>query len=192
MVLVTRMGEASGARAAAAALACAASEPDRAALLVDLGGDRPPRSTPIATKGARGLEERLAAHLPEAAVASRGAICQLSLPGDAEGLGRAPAALPLARGSAAVLHLPPGQLQPAVAAPRIEATGVLLVADLMRDRSLVALVVRDLLERGLRTVVLKHPLPWLAARAARLGALPHGAGLPARCITRLLPGESSR
>lgn len=188
VVLVTGVGEASGARAAAAALACAASEPDRAALLIDLGGGRSPRPTPIATAGARELEERLAAHLPDAGVASRGAICQLSLRGDAATIETLPAALPLARESAAIVHLPPGLLQAALADPRVEATGALLAADLARDRSLTALAVRDLLDRDLPTVVLKRPLPWLAARAALLGVLPAGAGLPRRYVSRLLPG----
>jgi Mrp family chromosome partitioning ATPase len=72
VVLVTTVGAASGARAAAAALACAASEPDRAALLIDLDEGRPPRATLIATAGARALEKRLNTHLPDARIASRG------------------------------------------------------------------------------------------------------------------------
>ena len=68
VVVVTRVGVASGSRAAAAALACAGSEPDRAG-----AADRPrrgsraraPRCSP--PRPARALEERLAAHLPEAA-----------------------------------------------------------------------------------------------------------------------------
>lgn len=191
-MLVTRVGEASGSRAAAAALACAASEPDRAALLTDLGGGRTPRPTPVATKGARELEERLAAHLPDASVASRGAICELRLSDDLNGVKLLPAALPLVRESAGVVHLPPALLQPALAEPRVEASGALLVADLARDRSLTALAVRDLLDRGIRPTVLKRPLPWLAARAALFGALPPGVGLPTRIVARLLPdGEAA-
>lgn len=190
VALVTCVGQASGSRAAAAALACAASEPDRAALLIDLAGGRPPRSTPIATRGSRELEERLLAHLSDAAVASRGAICQLSLPGDLDGVERLHAALPLVRESAGVVHLPPVLLQPALAEPRIEATEALLVANLANDRPLTALAVRDLLDRGVRPTVLKRPLPWLAARAALLGALPADLGLPARLVMRLLPEEA--
>src|SRR5262245_42276913 len=99
IVLVTRVGAASDSRAAAAALACAASEPDRAALLIDLEDGRPPRPGLIATAAARRLEERLVAHLPEAGVASRGLICRLQLPPDESGVERIGAALPLARGS---------------------------------------------------------------------------------------------
>ena len=172
VVLVARVGDAAGSRAAAAALACAASEPDRAALLVDLEEGRAPRATLVATAGARGLEERLVAHLPGAAVASRGRICQLKLAPDPDALGTVAVALPLARESAAVVHLPPALLRPLLAEPRIRSTGALLRADLAADRALTALAVRDLIDRGLRVAVLKRPLGWLAERAALLGALP--------------------
>ena len=170
VVLVTRIGEAAGSRAAAAALACAASDPDRAALLIDLGDGGAARSTLVATAGARALEERLVAHLPEADVASRGRICQLTLaPGPGE-FDTALAALPLARESAAIVHLPPRLLRPLLAEPRARPTAALLRADLARDRPLTALAVRDLMSRGLRVAVLKRPLGWFAARAALLGA----------------------
>jgi hypothetical protein len=187
VVLVTRVGAAAGARAAAAALACAASEPDRAALLIDLGESRAPRSTLIATAGARALEERLAAHLPEAAIASRGQVCELRLRPDPDELRTAAAALPLARESAAIVHLPPPLLRPLLAEPRIRPTAALLRADLARDRALTALAVRDLMARGLRVAVLKRPLGWLAGRAALLGAPPVvGSALPDRLRGRLL------
>ena len=41
VVLATAVGAASGSKAAAAALACAGSEPDRPSLLIDLGGRAP-------------------------------------------------------------------------------------------------------------------------------------------------------
>lgn len=170
VVLVTRVGDAAGSRAAAAALACAASEPDRAALLIDLDGGRAPRPALIATAGARALEERLVAHMPDAALASRGSICHLTLPCDRDGVERIAAALPLVRASAAVVHLPPGLLRAALEEPRIRPTAALLRADLAEDRALTALAARDLLDRGLRVKVLKRPLGWLAGRAALLGA----------------------
>lgn len=184
IALVTRVGAAAGARPAAAALACAASEPDRAALLVDLAGGRPPRPSLLATAAARELEERLAVHLPEAGAASRGAICLLKLPADADGLARLPAALALVRDSAAVVHLPPALLQPALAGSGIGPTAALLRADLGDDRALAALAARDLLDRGLRVAVVKRPLGWLAAGRALLGALPDGAGLPVSVLRR--------
>jgi hypothetical protein len=174
VVLVSGVGAAKGSRAAAAALACAASESDRAALLVDLEKGRAPRPTLVATAGARALEERLAAHLPDAAVASRGRICQLKLSPEQEAIETLVAALPLARESAAVVHLPPTLLRLVVGENRIRATGVLLRADLSEDRALAALAVRDLMAAGLRVAVLKRPLGLLVAGAAQLGALPSG------------------
>jgi hypothetical protein len=206
VVLVTAVGEAAGSRAAAAALACAGSEPDRAGLLVDLAEGRPPRPLPIATAGARALEERLAAHLPNASVASRGAICHLSavppapVGGAATAVGKAEsatdaeprldlvaAAVPLARDSVAVVHLPPNLLQTALDDPRLRSTAALLRADLPADRPLTVLAARDLVARGLRVKVLKRPLGWLVGRLALLGALPAGSpALPARPRERLL------
>jgi hypothetical protein len=188
VAFVTRVGAASGARAAAAALACAGSEPDRAGLLIDLADGRAPRPSLLATAAARDLEERLAAHMPEAGVASRGSTCHLKLPAGADGIERIPAALPLARGSVAVVHLPPALLQPALAESRIGPTAALLRADLDRDRALTSLAVRDLIARGLRVAVLKRPLSWLTARRALLGAAGAGSGgIPPR-FHRLLSG----
>lgn len=193
VVLVTAVGAASGARAAAAALACAASEPDRAALLIDFGEGRPPRPSLIATAGARKLEERLHAHLPDASIASRGQICRLSMPPEPEGVEQIAASLPLVRGSAGVIHLPPPLVRPALEEPRIRATGVLLRADLAEARALTALAVCDLMAHGLRVVVLKHPLGWFIARAALLGAIPSGIeALPVRVRRQLLGAEDSK
>ena len=58
-ILVTRVGEAEGALALAAALACAGSESDRAAVLVELSEGRAPRPGLVASAAARALEERL-------------------------------------------------------------------------------------------------------------------------------------
>jgi hypothetical protein len=181
VVLVTTVGAASGARAAAAALACSASEPDRAALLIDLDGGRAPRSSLIATAGARSLEERLVAHMPQAAVASRGSLCRLNLPADAEGIEGIAAALPLVRESACILHLPPGLLRPVLEETRVQPTAALLRADLAADRALTALAVRDLMARDLRVAVIKRPLGRLAERAALLG-VSRGGGLPAQGV----------
>ena len=81
-VLVAAVGGAEGARAAAAALASAGADIERAALLVDVGG-RPPRPTLLAAAAAQRLEERLAAQLPQARVAARGQVCHLAVPASA-------------------------------------------------------------------------------------------------------------
>ena len=193
VVLATRVGAAKGSRAVAAALACAASESDRAALLVDLEEGRAARSTLVATAGARSLEERLAAHLPDAAISSRGRIGQLRLPSEREAIEVLAAALPLVRESTAVVHLPPALLRPVLGDPRICSTGVLLRADLSEDRALTALAVRDLMAEGLRVGVAKRQSGPLAACAAQLGALPLGRqAFLARSCERLLHTEDRR
>jgi hypothetical protein len=186
-ILVSRVGEAEGSRGLAAALACAGSEPDRAALLVELVEGRAPRPALIASAAARALEERLGAHLPEATVASRGSFCHLALPASEEGLERAPAALALVRDSLGVVHLSPGLLQASLHPYGIEPGAALLRADLGRDRALAALAVRDLIGRGLSVVVAKKPLDWVSSRRALFGALPRGAtgGLSPRSLGRL-------
>ena len=189
-ILVSRVGEAEGSRPLAAALACAGSEHDRAALLVELSEGRAPRPALVASAAARALEERLAAHLPEASVASRGSFCHLALPAGEEGLERAPAALALVRDSIGVVHLPPDLLQAALLPCGLEPSAALLRADLGRDRALAALAVRDLTGRGLAVVVAKKPLDWVPSRRALFGALPRGAagGLPPRLLRRLGAG----
>ena len=192
VILATAVGAASGSRAAAAALACAGSEPDCPGLLVDVGGRRP-RPTLVASSGARELEERLTVHLPELRVASRGGTCHLSVPGDVEGLERLPAALPLVREALAVLHLPPGLFQDALRVLGVEPSGVLLCADLDSGRALTALAVRELQRRDLVVRVLKRPLAWVSARRALFGVLPPDApgGLPPRLRQSLLESEIS-
>ena len=186
LVVVAGVGEAEGSRGAAAALACAGAAVDVATLLVDAGG-RTPRPTLIASAAAQKLEERLAAHLPESRVAARGQVCQMSVSADSEGLDAASAAIAVARGALAVLHLPPDLLQPALGEPGLRPSAVLLRGDLRSDRALIALAVRDLLDRGLQVGVLKRRLTWVAERRALFGVLPPGSpgGLPERLIDRL-------
>lgn len=192
VVLVAQVGEATGSKAAAAALACAASEPDRAALLIEMDEGRTPRPSLIATAGARALEQRLCAHMPDAAVASRGSICRLGLPAAEDGIERIAAALPLVRESAAIVHLPPGRLRPVLEEPRIRPTAALLRADLTQDRPLVALAARDLIDRGLRVAVLKQPPNPVISRLALLGVpFPAGLAVKASLISRLLSCEDN-
>ena len=192
VILVTAVGDASGSKAAAAALACAGSDPDRPGLLVDIGG-RPPRPTLIASAGARELEERLAAHLPLLRAASRGQTCHLVVPDEEGALEPVRAALPLVRDSVAVVHLPPTQLQPVLAEEGVRPAGAVLRADLASDLALTALAARDLLARGLRVKVLKRPLAWVPARRALFGVLPPDApgGLPSSLVDSLLESEIS-
>lgn len=187
VVLVTGVGDAEGSRGAAAALACAGAEPDAATLLVDVGG-RSPRPTLIASAAAQKLEERLKAHLPQAEVAARGQVCHLAVPDDLEGLDTASAAVTVARGRTATVHVPPQLLQVALGdGSKLRPSAVLLRADLDGDRALVALTAHDLRGRGLTVGVLKRRLGWVAERRALFGVLPAGApgGLPERLVRRL-------
>jgi hypothetical protein len=190
-ILVVGVGAAEGSRPAAAALACAGAEPDRASLLIDLARGRTPRPTLVASASARALEERLAAHLPEARVASRGQLCHLALPPDSGGIDGVAGAVAVARGSLAVLHLPPGLLHPVLEEGGVRPSGALLRADLSEDRALTALAARALGERGMRVGVLKRPLGWIASRRALAGILAPsaGGGLPPRLVGRLLAGS---
>jgi uncharacterized protein YhdP len=187
-VLVASVGEAEGSRPAAAALACAAADIDVATLLVDLGG-RSPRPTLLASAAAQQLEERLVSHLPQVRVAARGQVCHVAAPADADGFRATAAAVTVARGALAVLHLPPTALQPMLSGVKgLEPSGVLLRADLGADRPLTAMLARDLFDRSLRVAVLKRRLSWIAERRALFGALPPDApgGLPPGLRRRLL------
>ncbi len=192
LVLVTSVGRASGSRAAAAALACAGSDPDRAGLLIDVGG-RLPRPTLLASQGARELEERLAAHLPELCAAARGHTCHLAVGVEPVDLDAVRAALPLVRDSVAVLHVAPVLLRAFLSESSVAPSAVLLRADLTTDRALTALAVRELAARGLRIRVLKRPLAWVSARRALFGVLPGGApgGLPVALANSLLESRIS-
>ena len=190
-ILVTAVEEAEGARAAAAALACAGADVERSALLIDVGG-RAPRPTLLAAAPAQRLEERLAGHLPQARVAARGQVCHLAVAAEPEGLEQAAAAVTVARGSLAVVHLPPEQLQPALDSSGLSPTGVLLRANVAASRALLALLVRDLLSRGLDVAVLKQRLGWVVERRALFGALPADAsGCVPEFLTRRLLGAMS-
>ncbi|MGE5282146.1 MAG: hypothetical protein ACM3N0_07470 [Chloroflexota bacterium] len=186
VVLVSAVGRASGAATTAAALACAGSEPDRPALLVDVDGARP-RPALFASPGARRLEERLAAHRPDLAAAARGQTCHVTLGREAcdEDLR---AVLPLARDSLAAVHLPAEGLHGVLDGFGSQIAAVLLRADLPRDRALTSLVAAELIGRGLAVRVLVRPPAWIPARCALFGVLPADApgGLPARLRERVL------
>lgn len=191
LVIVSATARAGGSRAAAAALACAGSEPDCPGLLIDVGGRRP-RPTLVASTGARELEERLAIHLPQAPAASRGETCHLAVSADPDGLGSIAAALPLVRDSVAVAHVASRDFRRLLEAPGIAPGGVLICADLAADRALTALLVRDLLARALPVRVLKRRLAWVPSRRALFGALPAHSpgGLPARVRRSLLEAQT--
>ena len=87
-----------------------------------------------------------------------------------------------------MVHVPPQLYQPALnSCGKLRPSGVLLRADLQRDRALVALTARELIERELAIGVLKCRLGWVAERRALFGVLSAGSpgGLPERLVRRL-------
>jgi hypothetical protein len=186
MVVVAAVGEAEGSRGAAAALACAGAEVDSAPLLVDVGG-RTPRPTLIASAAAQKLESRLKAQLPDAKAAARGQVCHFAVTAESDGVGLVASAADTAREGGVVLHVPPHLLHAVLADFEGRVSAVLLRADLRSDRALVALAVRDLIERGVAAAVLKRRLTWVAERRAMFGVLPPGASgaLPERLVRQL-------
>jgi hypothetical protein len=191
VVVAAALGDAYGSLGGGAALACAGAGDELASILIVVGG-RLQRPTLLASRGARRLEEELAVRLPGTRAVARGRCCHLSVGVDAAGLEAAAAAVSESRVDLAVVHLPPHL---AGSAPEvlkgIQITGVLLRADLPAARPLVAPVVRDLMDQGLRVGVLKHRLGWVAERRALFGALPPDApdGLPPLLLNRLLGEE---
>src|SRR5262249_11302690 len=137
-------------------------------------------------------EERLVARLPGTRIAARGQVCHVAPAAEPDGFAAAAAAVTVARGGLAVVHVPPGELQALLSdpgAPRF--TGALLRADLDVDRALLALVVRGLLARGLTVAVLKRRLGWVTERRALFGALgPDADGLSPSLVRRLLRQRS--
>jgi hypothetical protein len=180
VIAITAVGAAEGARGAAAALACAGADADRASLLVDLDG-RSPRPTLLASSAARQLEERVVGHLPGARAAARGQVCHLAVSADEEGFAAAAAAATVARGALAVVHVSPGSLQGLLAAQGRRLGVVVLRAEVRADRALLALAFDELTPRGLDVVILKRRLSWVEERRALFGVLgADSAGLPAR------------
>lgn len=192
MIVVAPVGAAGGSAAAAAAVALAVDAPVGAGVLLDLAGGRAWRPGVVASAAAREVEERLAAHLPAARVASRGRLCHLALPPGPERLDAVAAAAAIAREATFVVHAPPQQVHALLDRGRVEVAAALLRADLPADRSLTALAARGLRERGVRVTVLKRPLGWLAAQLALHGAGPAArSGLSSRLLARLGAGIST-
>lgn len=157
-----------------------------ATLLIELGdGARRRGPTLMAAPAARMVEEALRREGLRAS--SRGGICHLALQGPEDGIEAAVRALPSAEVELAVLHLPGGLWVPALESGMPVAGGCLLVS-LPGERSLAALAVGELEQRGLPArIATRAPGP-LAARRALAGAHPGGAvsGAAGQIARRLL------
>lgn len=177
LVLATSARGASGGLAAAAALGVAAAERGRGGgvLLVEAGAPARGRApTLLASDGARALEAELRGRMPAARVAARGRLCWLCLEGDAavgelgclvaEGLDA----------DAVVAYLPPREWGQALNRVELAPRAGLVRADLPRDRSLAALAVTELRERGLGARIAPRPPGRVAVRRALAGMDPGG------------------
>jgi hypothetical protein len=196
VILATALAGSGGAMSVAAAVgvAVAAEAGGRAVLAVDLdppSGGRGP--TMLASESARELEDELrAAGGPFASAAARGNLCYLPLPSEldrvAELLDRSVAA------AAVVVNVPPDQWPHALADGGLRARGGLMRAELPADRSLAALAVRELHDRGMRAAVVSRPLGRVASRRALAGIEPGGAASRrgVRLARRLLAAQTGQ
>jgi Flp pilus assembly protein TadG len=175
VVLATSLGDAKGGFPITAAVAVVLSHQHPSVLLVELGASGRRGPTMLAAASARELEDALTAEGFDR-VSARGRLCWLGLDASEGGLvelRRAVEVLP--GGGLAVAHLP-AWLWPAATESDLPApTGVLLRADLPRDRSLAALTVIELRTRQIPSRVASRPLGRVAARRALAGLEPGGA-----------------
>jgi hypothetical protein len=195
VVVATSVAGAGGGGALAAAVGVAAASGRRGrVLLCDLDPSRGPRGpTVLAAEAACELEDELRARGgPFSSAAARGHLCHLPLPSGEEGLELVADLVRAGVGASLVLVHVAEELWPrAVSDPRLAATGGLLQAELPADRSLVALAVRELRERGLRVKVASRPLGRVASRRALAGVEPGGevSRRAARIARALLAAE---
>jgi hypothetical protein len=177
VVLATELGAAGGGLALAAAVAVAAARGQEAGepapvLLVELDAPVPRGPTMLASRAARRLELRLREEGFERA-AARGAICWLGLPAGEEGvdaLQRVAASVP----DAALIVAFAGAADCRSALARLEARGAVIRCELPQDRSLAALVVRELRDRGQMARVERRSIGPLGSRRALAGIEPGG------------------
>lgn len=176
--VVTGVGAAAGSQACAAMLAVEASRNGDAALLLEIDPPKVRRPAVLASAQARDLEERIARGVPEASPAARGRICCAALPPGDDGLAAAGAAVREAGDDiACVVWARPAAFRAAIEDPGLAPKGALLRSDLDRDRAVTALLVRDLLGRGIAVRVFKRAPEWLSSRRAIAGA-PGGGKAP--------------
>ena len=188
LVFVSGLADAPGARGAAAALACAASTSDQAALLIDVGGPHP-RPTLLSSRAAAELETTLTAILPDRPSAARGQVCHLALSTAVEDLAAVGEVRANLQHGYIILHLPDELLPTALATDTLRPSGVLIRADTHHDREIAAKTVRRAARAHIPIAILDHRLDWVTERRALFGALPDSApgGLPVEVLKRLLP-----
>ena len=176
--------------ALAAALAVEAARGSGAgALLAEVSASQGRRPTTLlASATARELESALRAGGHEAS--ARGHLCHLPVQPNAAALAELGAAAAAAGADLVIVHLPPSLWRAGLDADELAPRGGMLLVELPRERSLAALAVTELRQRGCRAKVTTRPPQALAARRALAGVRP-GGGLSERMgrVARVLLGE---
>ena len=199
LVLATEVGDAGGIAASAAAVATVAAtegDGDRPApvAVAELGADARRGPTMLASSAARELERRLSSSGHRAA--ARGTLCWLTLGGGADGLAELGRSLEYLAAARLVIAVVPGEMwHRALGAPPVLLRGGLVRCELPAARSLAALTVMELRERGMLARVDRHGCGPIAARRAIAGLDPGGAAARrARRAARafLAPPRSTR
>ena len=165
-----------------------------ATLLVEIGEPARRRSpTLLAAPAARRIEDALRRRGLRGS--ARGHICHLALPNAAESLDTTASAIAAAEAELAVVHLPGSLWVPALESGQLRVAGGCLLVSLPRERSLAALAVGELEQRGLPARIATNAPGPIAARRALGGARPGGAASDSgrRIARRLLSlGEARR
>ena len=166
--------------------ACAATD-ERPILLAELREGR--RHAGIySTAVSRAVVDLVGGRFPELKPVTRGPVCHLSLPADAQRSAPIVAELPaiLPDGGLCIVLTSPDGLRALVEDDRLDIDSALLVADLSQERALTALVCEDLSRRGIRCRVWKRELSGVEVWTARSGMKGGGRGTVA--ARRLLAG----
>ncbi len=203
VVLAGELPDAGGGLAWAAAVAVALAREgdvapiagdDGAVVLVEVGSGRARGPTMLAADAARELERDLREAGFEAA--ARGRLAWVRLEAEDGWIDRLRAVIELCRGArTAVVCLSPADLRGALGDQRLGVAGVLLRAELPRQRPLAALAARELLAAGLRTRIVTKPAGRVASRRALAGIDPGGdvsrrAGRLARGLLAAQAGQA--
>ena len=189
LVLATELRQGSGGVAVCAAVAVEASgwssPAPSGALIVEVGALRARKPTLLASAAARKLEDTLREGGFDE-VAARGRLCWLRLAGEDPFGAFEQAALVATRLAQLRIVAVPAALWPEAVERVRRPAAALLRGDPRADRLLLALAVRELHERAVRTRVAARPLGRVGARRAIAGLAPGGAA--SRQVTRLARG----
>lgn len=176
LMLATTVTERDDLFAACMAVGASLAGVGRPVLLGEPRSQRRRHAGVFSTALARGVADIVAARFRELSPRVRGPVCCLELPPEADEmavlLDRLAAALPVS--GVCIAALPAVRFRDLVDAEELSVDSALLLADLPRDRALVALVCGELSRRGVRCRVWKRPLKGARKQLAVAGLAPGG------------------